>query len=126
MKFIERGLSELRTRLWSSDSKSIKDLKLEILKLDSLSQKELTLKTRLNTIKPYFEKAVTENKVPVPIGLSDEQLFFGISKYFGDDVLAALVDSKLIVFDFDYVNRAESDSLPDYLRKMARAEGWKE
>lgn len=104
-----------------------KKIELEMLNQGVNSQKDLPLVDRLNIITPYFEKtkAMNDGKI-MPVG--GDLIFLGnLLEWFGKDTLAALIEKDLVEPKFDYTDRKESGlSLPDFLRSMAKEEGWKE
>ena len=125
MEYLRRGFRAVAAQL-GPEVASIKNIKSEMALLNVKSQKDLPLEVRLRVAKPFFERSMkNHNGEPAPVG-ADLGLYFNLVEWFGEDVIASLIDVALIHPEFDFTDRnKKTTSLADYLRHLAQDNGWK-
>lgn len=125
MEFLSRELRKMAVAI-SPDVASVKAIKRAVIEHNVDSQRELPYVVRVGIAKPYFEEAASlNNGRAMPVG-PDMIFYFNLWRWFGGDVLAQMIDDKLVEAQFDFQDRPRGVSLADYLRKMAKNEGWKQ
>jgi hypothetical protein len=103
---------------------SIKDVRIAMLRNGIVSAKDLSHEVRLGIAQPYFERMFERNQQPVPVG-ADFGFYISLVQWFGEDVIASLIDSGLVDPEFDFSDRDKDTSLSDHLKNLAQVNGWK-